>query len=388
MSTFAARIDAITLDQLRAQQSVKWTTAGADGIGAFVAEMDFGTAPEIIAALERIVADQNFGYLAQPLADELAEACATWQRDHYGWDMPPDAVHPLADVVKGLELAMTHYSRPGAPIILPTPAYMPFLVIPRIFGRDIIEVPMHNDAGRYTFDLDGIDAAYRAGGDLLVLCNPYNPLGRVFDTAELAALTEVVDRHGGRVFADEIHAPIVYSGARHIPYAATSETAAAHTITATSASKGWNLPGLKCAQLILSNDADRDIWEPIGHWASHGASNPGVVANIAAYRHGAPWLDDVLAYLDDNRRLLADLVGAHLPHVRYRAPEGTYLAWLDFRELNLPQSPGEFVTEKARVVVIDGPQCGAGGAGFLRLNYATPRAVLTEIVQRMAAAIG
>ena len=387
VSTFAERIDAITLDELQAQRTVKWTAASPDGIGAFVAEMDFGIAPVIIDALERIVAEQNFGYLAQPLADDLAEACAEWQRNHYGWDVPPDSVHPLADVVKGLEVAMTHFSKPGAPIILPTPAYMPFLIVPHIFGREIIEVPMHDDAGHYTFDLDGIDAAYRSGGDLLVLCNPYNPLGRVFDRDELTALTEVVDRHGGRVFSDEIHAPIVYPGSQHIPYAATSDTAAAHTITATSASKGWNLPGLKCAQLILSNDADRDAWEPIGHWASHGASNPGVIANTAAYRHGEPWLADALDYLDDNRRLLADLLREQLPQVHYRPPAGTYLAWLDFRDVGLSASAGEFVTEHANVVVIDGPQCGTGGAGFLRLNFATPRPVLTEIVQRIADAV-
>ncbi len=385
--TFAERIDAITLEQLRAQRTVKWTAAQPDGIGAFVAEMDFGIAPVIIEALERLIGEQNFGYLAQPLEDDLADACANWQRAHYGWDVPPDSVHPLADVVKGLELAMTNFSRPGAPVILPTPAYMPFLIVPRLFGRDIIEVPMHNDAGHYTFDLDGIDAAYRAGGDLLVLCNPDNPLGRVFDRTELTAITEVVDHHGGRVFADEIHAPIVYPGAQHVPYASTSETAARHTITATSASKGWNLPGLKCAQIILSNDADRDAWIEIGHWASHGASNPGVVANTVAYRAGEPWLAEVLDYLDGSRRLLADLLHEHLPHVRYRAPDGTYLAWLDFGEYDLAQSPGAFVTEHAKVVVIDGPDCGAGGAGFLRLNFATPRPVLTEIVQRIAAAV-
>lgn len=388
MSAFADRIEATTLAELRAQRTVKWTAAGPDGIGAFVAEMDFGIAPVVIDALERIVAEQNFGYLAQPLADELAEACAAWQRDHFDWDVAPDSVHPLADVLKGLEVAMTHFSRAGAPIILPTPAYMPFLEVPHIFGREILEVPMLNDAGRYTFDLDGIDAAFRAGGDLLVLCNPYNPLGRVFDRAELTALTEVVDRHGGRVFADEIHAPIVYPLAHHVPYAATSDAAAAHTVTATSASKGWNLPGLKCAQLILTNDHDRDIWQTIGHWASHGASNPGVVANIAAYRCGEPWLREVVDYLDGSRCLLADLLRAHLPQVRYRPPDGTYLAWLDFSELALPQSPGAFVGEHAKVVVIDGPQCGTGGAGFLRLNFATPRPVLTEIVERIAAAIG
>jgi cysteine-S-conjugate beta-lyase len=382
-----AAFDTITIDSLRARRSVKWTVPGDHGFGAFIAEMDFGAAPAITAALDRLTHDANFGYLSQPFVDELADACAGWQRDRYGWDVAPADVRPLPDVIKGLEVAITHFSRPGSSVILPTPAYMPFLLVPPYLGRDIIQVPMIEDAGFFTFDLDGIDAAYRNGGDLLIFCNPYNPLGRVFDRAEMAALTEVVDRHGGRVFADEIHGPLIYPGNRHVPYASTSTTAAGHALTATSASKGWNLPGLKCAELILSNDADREVWARIGTWAEHGASNPGVVANTAAFRDGGDWLADVVDYLDGNRHLLAELLAEHLPQVRYRPPDGTYLAWLDFRDIALPQSPGAFVTEHANVMVIDGPACGESGAGWLRLNFATPRPILIEMVERIAAAV-
>jgi cysteine-S-conjugate beta-lyase len=385
--TFAERIDAISLETLRRRGSLKWTVPGPDGYGAFVAEMDFGAAPPILDALAALSTDAKFGYLSDPLAAELAAACASWQRERYGWEVHPDRVHPLPDVIKGLEVAMQHFSRPGAPVILPTPAYMPFLVVPKVLGREIIQVPMREKNGFFTLDLDGIDAAFRTGGDLIVFCNPSNPLGRVFDRTEMAALTDIVDRHGGRVFADEIHAPLVYPGNTHVPYASTSDTAAAHTITATSASKGWNLPGLKCAQIILSNDADRDVWERMSMWSWHGASNAGVVANIAAYRHGADWLKDAVDYLDGNRKLLDELIVKLLPEVRYRPPDGTYLAWLDFRDLDLPHSPGEYVTEHSKVVVVDGPECGQGGAGHLRFNFATPRPVLIEMVERMAAAV-
>jgi cystathionine beta-lyase len=197
----------------------------------------------------------------------------------------------------------------------------------------------------------------------------------------------VVDRHGGRVFADEIHAPLVYPGARHIPYASTSPAAAAHALTATSASKAWNLPGLKCAEVILTNVPDQEHWQEIGPFASHGASNPGVVANIAAFRHGEAWLDEALAYLDDSRRLLADLLARQLPQVRYRPPDGTYLAWLDCAAMDLPQSPGTLVTERAHITVVDGPAFGAGGDGAFRLNFATPQPVLTEMVARIAAVL-
>ncbi len=372
---------------LRARGSYKWTAPGPDGFGAAVAEMDFGAAPAILDALAGLSADANFGYLPPFLADELAVACAEFQKRRYGWDVDPAVIHHVPDVIKALEIAITHFSRPGSPVILPTPAYMPFLIVPGFLGREIIQVQMRDDDGFFTLDLDAIEDAFRARGHLLIFCNPYNPLGRVFTPQEMTQLAAVVDRHHGRVFADEIHGPLVYPGVRHIPYASTSDAAAAHSLTATSASKAWNLPGLKCAQVILTNEPDRQRWEEMGVFAAHGASNPGVVANIAAFRHGEAWLDEVLAYLDDSRHLLAGLIRRHLPHVRYRPPDGTYLAWLDCAAMDLPGSPGALVTDRARITVVDGPAFGAGGAGSFRFNFATPHPILTEMVERIAAAL-
>ena len=380
-------IDSTTVAMLRARGSFKWTAPGPDGFGAAVAEMDFGAAPPILDALAGLSADANFGYLPPHLAEELAVACAEFEQRRYGWYPDPALIHPVPDVIKALEIAITHFSRPGSPVILPTPAYMPFLAVPGFLGREIIQVQMRDDAGFFTLDLDAIAGAFRAGGHLLIFCNPYNPLGRVFTAGEMTQLTEVVDRHGGRVFADEIHGPLVYPGQRHIPYASTSDTAASHTLTATSASKAWNLPGLKCAEVILSNEPDRERWEQMGVFAAHGASNPGVVANIAAFRHGEAWLDEVLGYLDDSRHLLASLLRRHLPGVRYRPPEGTYLAWLDCTALDLPDSPGTLLSDRARITVVDGPAFGLGGAGAFRFNFATPQPILTEMVERIAAAL-
>jgi cysteine-S-conjugate beta-lyase len=381
-------IDQTTVAMLRARGSFKWTAPGPDGLGAAVAEMDFGAAPPILDALAGLSATANFGYLPHYLAEEMAEACAGFMARRYRWHTDPADIHPIPDVIKGLELAITHFSRPGSPVILPTPAYMPFLIVPRFLGREIIQVPMLDDGtGFFTFDLAAIDAAFRAGGQLLIFCNPCNPLGRVFRADEMAQLTAVVDRHGGRVFADEIHAPLIYPGQRHIPYAATSQTAAGHTLTATSASKAWNLPGLKCAQVVLTNEPDRQRWADMGVFASHGASNPGVVANIAAFRYGEPWLDEVLGYLDDSRRLLADLVRQHLPGVRYRPPDGTYLAWLNCTALDLPRTPGELITDRAHITVVDGPAFGIAGAGAFRLNFATPQPILVQMVEQIAAVL-
>ncbi len=387
MTALAESLDRITIAELRRRGGLKWTFAGPDVLGAFVAEMDFGTAPEVDAALREVIARQDFGYLPPATAQRMAEACSAWLADRHGWAVDPDRIRPLPDVIKGLEAAITLFSRPGSPVILPTPAYMPFLSVPPLLGREIIQVPMTTAGDRAVLALDGIDAAFRAGGHLLILCNPCNPVGRVYTRAELAEVSEVVERHGGRVFADEIHAPLTYPGHRHIPYASLSEVTAGHALTSTSASKGWNLPGLKCAQLILSNDADQELWAEAGRIIEHGASTPGVHANIAAFTAGQDWLAEVLDYLDGSRMMLGNLLDEFLPGVRYQPPEGTYLAWLDCRGLELGDSPGEFFLDKARVLVNDGPLFGEAGAGHVRLNFATPRPVLIDIVRQLGQAV-
>ncbi len=382
----AADLDGISAEALRSSGGLKWTRFDGDVIGAFVAEMDFGTAPAVTAAVRAAVDAGTFGYLSDGLASAMSAACAAWQVRTYGWAVEPASVHPLPDVVSGLTAAIEHFSAPGSKVILPTPAYMPFFDVPGTMGREIIEVPMLIDeAGRHRIDLEAVAAALDAGGGLVVLCNPHNPIGRVYERHELLALAEVVDAHDGRVFADEIHAPLVYAPHRHVPYASVSPIAAGHTITATSASKAWNLAGLKCAQLILSNDADRATWQEPGSVVAHGASTLGVVANTAAYDAGGPWLAPVLDYLDGTRRLLGELLAERVPGIGYRAPEGTYLAWLDCRALDLGDDLGDRFLERAGVALVDGSQCG--GPGFVRLNIATPRPILVEIVERMAKAV-
>jgi cystathionine beta-lyase len=401
MSTFAEIVDHTTEDELRARGSLKWSKGGPGVIGAFVAEMDFGVAPPIKAALLDVIKRADFGYLSEHAMAEMAVACAAWQRDRYGWDVDPGRIRPLPDVITGLAAAITVFSRPGSPVILPTPAYMPFLTLPGSLDRDIIQVPMAAGDGRYALDLDGIDAAFKRGGHLLILCNPCNPVGRVYGRDELSAVAEVVEANRGRVFADEIHAPLLYPGGTHVPYASLSAATAGHTVTGTAASKGWNLPGLKCAQLLLSNDRDAATWTERGSTFEHGASTPGVRASTAAYRDGGPWLDDAVAYLDGSRSFLAGLLAEHLPEVGYQLPEGTYLAWLDCRALfadpgarltgrrALPTgvSPAEFFLAKARVMLTDGAACGEAGRGHARLNFATPRPILAEIVRRLADAV-
>lgn len=384
MTSFADRIDARDLAALRAAGGLKWIDPDVP-IGAFVAEMDFGVAPEIARALHEAVDGARFGYLTAALAGELREATAERMRERHAWQVQPRQVFPVADVIKVLEVAIEHFTRPGSKVIVPTPAYMPFLLVPPALGREVIQVPMLDDGGVPRLDLDGIQRAFDAGGELLVMCNPHNPLGRVYSAAELTAVSELVDRNGGRVFADEIWSPLVFDG-EYMPYASVSPAAAGHTITGVSASKAFNIPGLKCAQLIASSEADLARLDELAMWIGHGASNLGVIANTVAYREGQPWLDDVIGYLDGNRRALVELVGEHLPGVRVAAPEGTYVGWLDLRETGIA-SPAEFFRAHAGVGLTDGSACGIAGEGFARFIFAMPRPIMRQAFERMGEAM-
>ena len=384
------RFDHLTAEVLRARGSLKWSTPAE--IAAWVAESDFGLAPPIARALHDAVDAGLTGYLPPGLRQELGQACTQWYRERYGWTVAPGWVHPVGDVLEALRTAVAHFSRPDAPVVVPTPAYMPFLSAPLVWGRRVIQVPMTPGTdGAPTLDLAAVESAFAGGADLFVLTNPHNPTGRVHTRAELLALAEVVERHGARVFADEIHAPLVHPGSVHVPYASLSSRTAAHTVTATSASKAWNVPGLKCAQVLLSNEADAARWEPMDHALTAGASTFGALATGAAYTQGGPWLDEVIAYLDGNRHAFAETVAQHGPHLGHRRPEGTYLAWLDARDA--PAWPtvdgssdrlGRWLLEHAGVAVVDGALCGEAGRGFVRVNLAMPRALVIEAARRVA----
>ena len=373
---------------LRAAGGLKWT-AWPDCIGAFVAEMDFGIAPPVATALRDAIDSGRCGYPTPALASELSQACAQWLDQRCGWRVDPARIHAVGDVLGGLEVVLRHFVAPGTPVVLPTPAYMPFRPLLELHGHRVIEVPHCRTHDGWVMDLDGIGRALGEGAGLVLLCNPHNPTGRVFDIDELRALSNLVELHGARVFSDEIHAPLVYPGRRHLPYASVSPGAAQHAITAISTSKGWNLAGFKCAQLVFFNDADLDRWRAMALIAGHGVAGMGMIVSVAAYRDGHPWLDHVLGYLQRNRDTLSDWIATHWPEAGYIAPQGTYLAWIDCRHLPLPAdtSAARFFLRQARVALTDGRDCGDAGAGFVRMNFALPRPLLLEALERMQAAV-
>lgn len=395
--------DDITIDSLIEKGSFKWS-AYPGTIGAWTAEMDFGVAPAIRATLEQLDARDLYGYSTPALMSDMAQATAQFYNDTYGWDVNPEWVSPVSDVLTGMQAVLSFYTEPGAKLVLPTPAYMPFLSMPKLHGREIVEVPMlRNEAGAgsgagtgepaWSMDFEAIDRALStAGADggsggLLVLCNPHNPIGRVYTRAELEELSRIVEKHGARVFSDEIHAPLTFSGHTHVPYASINDTAANHTVTVTSHSKSFNTPGLKCAQIIFSNEADVATWDTHGMFTGKSAANPGLLAAVAAYRDSRDWLADTSAYLERNRDALPGLLERHLPQAVYQPPEGTYLAWIDLRAYDLGDDLTSFFVDRARVSIIDGALCGEAGRGFIRLNMGTPLPILEEIVERLGAAV-
>jgi cystathionine beta-lyase len=379
-----SRFDAVNVETLRRRRTVKWSLYGPDVFAAWVAEMDFDVAPAIRAALLEAVEREDFGYVSADTSD-LTSACAAFFARVYGWEVPASRIFLVADVLRGIAGALDVFAAPGSAVVVPTPAYPPFFEIIELGGRRVVQVPLVDDSGRPTFDLDAIDAAFGDGARSLLLCNPHNPTGRVFTTDELRALSKVVDEHGARVVSDEVHAPLVFAGHRHVPYATVSDEAAEHSFTITSASKAWNIAGLKCAQVVATNHADARRWRNLPVFQIAGPTPLGIAASTAAYAGGGPWLDELVAYLDGNRRLLADLLAAELPEVTHHAPEATFLAWLDCAALGL-DDPARFFLDHAHVALGDGPPFGAGNEQHVRLNFATSRALLEQIVHAMGSA--
>ena len=378
--------DQLTPAQLRQRRTIKWNLFGPDVLPLWVAEMDFPTAPAVLAGIQSCVANEEFGYA--PVEDDLPRATADWCRRRYRWQVAPDWVRVVSDVVKGMETAINFLTRPQSPVVLPVPAYMPFFDILAVTGRQRVEIPMpQQDSGRYVMDLEALDAAFAGGAGSVILCNPNNPLGTAFGSDELRAIVDIAARYGSRVIADEIHAPLVY-GRPHVAAASVSDTAAETVVTLVSASKGWNLPGLMCAQVILSNPRDVRDWDRINKVHKMGASTVGIRANIAAYDDGAGWLDELLIYLQANRDHLATALPERSPGLKINTPEATYMSWVDFRALNLPTEPAAHLLSKAKVALNPGIPFGAAvGSGFARLNFATTRAILDRAIDAIAAAL-
>jgi cystathionine beta-lyase len=374
----------LSLDQLRLRTSQKWRAYPADVLPLWVAEMDVPLAAPVVRAITDAVALGDTGY---PAGTAYAEALGEFARTRWGWaGLAVDRTAIVPDVMAGIVEVLKLITRPGDPVVVNCPVYPPFYAFVENLDRQIVEAPLGADL---RIDLAALEAAFqraieRGGKAAYLLCNPHNPTGTMHTADELAAVAALADGYGVRVVSDEIHAPIAASGAAFVPYLSVPGTESAFSIM--SASKAWNLAGLKAAVAVGGPGAAEEIAR-IPEGAGDGASHLGVIAHTAALRDGGDWLDAVLTGFDDNRRLLADLLAQHLPGVRYQQADATYLAWLDCRALGLGDDPAAVFLEKGRVALSSGTAFGSGGEGHARLNLATSPLVLTEAVRRMAAAL-
>jgi cysteine-S-conjugate beta-lyase len=373
----------LTDEEARRALVLKWGTVPADVIPAWVAEMDYALDPVVREALLRAVHDGVVGYPVYGATAELSEAYAAFAARHYGSQVEPDWMMPVVDVTAGVRFVLDLLSDEG-PVVFPVPGYSPQLAVAEMTGRDRVDLVVDPDAARAELDLDLLDAMFAAGARTLLLTQPHNPWGRAFSRAELEGIRDVVVRHGARVVSDEIHAPLVLPGAAHTSYLDLEGTHD-HAVAVVAASKAFNTAGLRCAQLLVPDAADRarlhaapmarnDSWSPLG-----------VVAAVAAYRDGDPWLASLVERLDQLRTLLGSLLEEHLPEVRMRPLEATYLAWLDARAYG-HDDPAAVALERGRVKLGPGHDFVPGLGGHARLNLATSPGRLTEIVRRLGAA--
>lgn len=381
-------LDDLDIAWLRAKPGAKWSSVGADVLPAWVADMDFPAPAPVRAALTRFIAGADLGYPNWSGTSPLAGAFSDRMSRRFGWHPDPAHVREFTDIICGLQVVLHLVTEPDDAVAMHVPAYPPFLDALRRMRRRLVPIAMERGPTGWAFDPDEFaDRARREGCGALILVNPHNPTGRVLTSAELTALAAVTVEHDLTVIADEVHADLVYDPHRHVPFASLGPEVAARTVTLTSATKAFNLAGIRCAVGHLGPAAVRDALAGQPRQLFGEVSVLGVEATLAAWRDGDGWLEEVRRRLDRNRRLLAADLTARLPELGVDPPEGTYLAWLDLRRLGLGVDPAAFLLDHARVQLMPGPVFGPGGEGFARLNFATSKTLLHELLDRVVAAL-
>jgi len=382
----------LPMDVLRTRQNAKWAKYGPDVLPAWVAEMDFAIAHPIRRAIADLVREEEHGYPHRTTGghgDEgLSGALARRMQSRFGWTIDPTLVQPLSDLVQGTYAAVWAFSDPGDGVVLHLPAYPPFHSAIHDTGRRLDAQYLRHEPGGYVLDLDEMARIGDARTRILMLCNPQNPTGRVFTREELLAMGRMAIERDWVIVADEIHSDLVFGAARHIPIASLSPEIAARTVTITSATKSFNIPGLRCGAMHFGSAALRERFH--ARVPTRLLGSPGIIgidATIAAWDHGQPWLDEVLPYLDANRQRLAAFLAAELPGIRFHAPEATYLCWLDCTALGLPGTAFDFFHDKARVAFSPGAAFDPKGEKAVRFNFATSAPILDRILARMAEAV-
>jgi cystathionine beta-lyase len=371
---------------IRHADSAKWKYYDEDVLPLWVADMDFRSPNPVIRALHERVEHGVFGYGWDPR--ELREVIVDRLQRLYDWRVSPEALVFFPGVVTAFNLVCHAFGSRGDGVLLQTPVYSPMLYAPAGAGLTNDEMELtRRPGGRYEIDFDLFEQAISDRTRIFILCNPHNPVGRVFRREELAQMADICLGRNILICSDEIHCDLVFEGSQHLPIATLAPEVADQTITLMAPSKTFNVPGLKCSLAIVENPELRKTLKETHTGLVHGINVLGSAAALAAYRDGQQWLDEVLAYLEANLDLLEDYVEAHLPGISMSRPEGTYLAWLSCQKAGIPGNPHEFFLKEARVAMNDGARYGQGGEGFVRLNFACPRWRLTEALDRMKEAL-
>jgi len=375
-----------------ASESLKWVYPRKvlkieDAIPLWVADMDFEAPPAVVEALTRRAAHGIYGYPLVP--PSFWKALAGWMKTRHDWEVQKSWLAMTPGVVPAINYCVRAFTRPGDGVIIQTPVYRPFYSAIEANGRRLLRNPLRFDGRRFAMDIDDLERRAADGARLIILCSPHNPAGRVWLRDELEALGRVAAARDLTVVSDEIHADLVYSGHRHIPFATLGPELADRTITCVAPSKTFNIPGLSTAAVIASNPRLLETFEAEAERCGFELGQVfGIVGFEAAYAHGADWLDELLSYLEKNIAVMDEFFGKHLPGIKLVRPDGTALALLDCRGLGLdPEGLNDFFLKQAHVYFNDGRMFGRELEGFVRINFGCPRSVLLQALERIERAV-
>ena len=375
------------LSELLTHSSEKWRGFPADVLPLPVMEMDFPIAQPIRDVLIEMVNHSDLGYLGP--VPELADGFAVFCAQRWGWEIDKSQVRIAADVGVGCVEVLRVFTKPGDRILINSPVYQNFYNWLNEVKLEKVDIPFINsgsqsdDVNPWTLDLDEVEKAYASGIRVHLLCSPHNPLGRIYSRGELTRIADMAKKYGVIVISDEIHSPLVFKGHEFVPFLAINETAREVGITVTSASKGWNIAGLKSALIVSQNAAIDEVLALMPPAVKFRSSILGAFASAAAFKDGGMWLDSVLATLQENSVMVRDLLSAKLPSVKTHLPQSSYVAWLDLTSLNLGENPAQTLLERGKVAFNAGHMYGAQSSQFVRLNYATSPTILTEAIDRI-----
>ena len=378
------KVSADSLVELRKRRSAKWRSFPEDVLPLPVAEMDFPIAKPIRDVLIDMVKRSDTGYSG--IAPELPIAFANYAQRNWNWTVNKDQFYLATDVgVAGVEV-LRLWTEPGDKVVINTPVYLNFFTWIKEAKCEAVDVPLNHLGDEWSLDLAALEDAFAAGAKAYILCHPHNPVGHIFTLDELEKIAELAKKYEVMVISDEIHAPLIFNETKFVPYLNVSDTARETGVCITSASKAWNLAGLKCAQIVADNAAINDRLASLPFSSPWRTSLLGVWASIAAYNQGEPWLKAVLKNLDYNRHYLDKLLKKHLPKAKYSIPRCTYLAWIDLSAYG-QEDVAALLLDKGRVALSNGADFGEVGKDFVRLNLATSKEIIKDAVLRMASVL-